>query len=91
MNVEAQLRELGLELPEVPKLVTKYVPTSSSWISGGCRTFSRTPQMPPKPALGVGHHVLAYLLPLLGMGSDFAIFGNVVMKSWFSLWRTRKF
>jgi len=35
MNAEARLRELGLELPEVPKLVTKYVPTSSSWISRG--------------------------------------------------------
>jgi len=27
--------ELGLELPEVPKLVTKHVPISSSWISRG--------------------------------------------------------
>ena len=26
---------LGLELPEVPKPVTKHVPTSSSWISRG--------------------------------------------------------
>jgi len=33
MNAEARLRELGLELPEVPKLVTKYVPTSSFWMS----------------------------------------------------------
>ena len=28
-------KELGLELPEVPKSVTKYVPTSSSWIIRG--------------------------------------------------------
>jgi len=39
MNAEAQLRELGLELPEVAKLETKYVPTSSSLIGWGCRTF----------------------------------------------------
>jgi len=35
MNPEVRLRELGLELPEVPKPVTKHVPTSSSWISRG--------------------------------------------------------
>jgi len=28
MNAGARLKELGLELPEVPKLVTKYVPAA---------------------------------------------------------------
>ena len=30
MNVEAQLKELGLELPEVPKPVPEYVPAKKS-------------------------------------------------------------
>jgi len=36
MNTEVRLKELGLE---VPRLVIKYVPTGSSWIGWGCRTF----------------------------------------------------
>jgi len=61
MNTKMRLKELGLELPEVPKPVAEYVPASSSWTSRGCRTFSRRLRTLKGPASGVGHHVLAYL------------------------------
>jgi len=54
MNAGARLRELGLELPEVPKPVTKYVPTSSSWISRGMPHFFKNSSNATKAGLGGG-------------------------------------
>jgi len=43
-------KELGLELPEVPKSVAKYVPTSSSWISRGGDSRGHTARFVEKKA-----------------------------------------
>lgn len=39
MDAEARLRELGFELPEVPKLVAEYVLASGSWTGRGMPHF----------------------------------------------------